>query len=166
MTKPSIILVVSMVLAIVLSAGSAPAEGKKGPAPEAQAVWEWITETTPYEGWGYWPGHEGLYPGQSPHGAYLKLYANSIALKALREGTFPLPCGSIVMKANYGKDQETLKALTPMYKVQGYNPEAGNWFWAKYKPDGTALASGKVDSCIQCHRAKKDHDWIFTEIEN
>ncbi|MCF8105125.1 MAG: cytochrome P460 family protein [Desulfohalobiaceae bacterium] len=154
----------AIVLVLSLAAGSVWAGEKECPPPDAEEVWEWVTESDPYQGWGYWPEHDGMYPGQSPHGAYLKLYANSIALKALREGK-QMPPGSMIMKANYGKDKETLMALTPMYKVEGYNPEAGNWFWAKYKPDGEVEASGKVEGCIDCHRAQKDNDWIFTSTE-
>ena len=108
-----------------------------------------------------------MYPGKSPHGAHLMLYANSVALKALRKGKQPLPAGSMIMKVNYGEDKKTVKALTPMYKVEGYNPDGGDWFWAKYMPDGTVAAdgkaAGKVASCIECHAARKDQDWLFTQ---
>jgi hypothetical protein len=49
-----------------------------------------------------------------------------------------------------------------MYKVAGYNPEANDWFWAKYKADGTVLKEGKVAGCINCHAAKKANDFVFT----
>jgi hypothetical protein len=55
-----------------------------------------------------------------------------------------------------------LVAITVMYKVKGYNPEAGDWFWAKYGPDGKIAAEGKVNSCIECHGAKKANDFIHT----
>jgi hypothetical protein len=156
----------AVALVVVLAAGvSTAGKGNRGPSPEAQAFWDWVSQDNPYQGWGFWPGHDGLYPGQSPHGKYLKLYANSIALKAAREGKTTLPAGSILMKANYAEDKETLKSLTPMYKVEGYNPEAGDWFWAKYKPNGKVLASGKVESCIQCHRTREDEGWVFTSTE-
>jgi hypothetical protein len=139
---------------------------KKGglPPPDGEALWSYITESNPYLGWGYWPGYTGIYPGQSPHGAYLKLYANSIALKAAREGK-PMPDGAILVKENYGKDKETLMAVTPMYKVQGYNPDGGDWFWAKFGPNGKVMTAGKVESCIRCHKAGKAGDFIFTEAK-
>ena len=28
-------------------------------------------------------------------------------------------------------------AVTVMYRTKGYNPEGGDWYWAKYNPDGT-----------------------------
>ncbi len=131
------------------------------PPPDGEALWAYISEANPYLGWGMWPGYPGIYPGKSPHGAYLKLYANSLALKAAREGK-PMPYGAILAKENYGKDQKTLMAITPMYKVKGYNPEAGDWFWVKYGPHGKVLAEGKVKGCIDCHNFKKAQDFIFT----
>ena len=74
-----------------------------------------------------------------------------------------MPNGAIVVKENYGEDKETLMAVTPMYKVQGYNPDAGDWFWAKYGPDGKVETAGKVESCIDCHNAGKAGNYIFTE---
>jgi hypothetical protein len=130
--------------------------------PEAQGVWQYITDTNPYTDWRYFPGYEGMYPGQSPHGAYLKLYVNDTAYRAAKDGT-TMPDGAILVKENYGKDKQTLMAVTPMYKVDGYNPSADDWFWAKYGANGDVMAAGKVNSCIQCHRSAKGGDYLFTE---
>jgi len=136
--------------------------GDKFPQPDAQKVWTYITRTSPYQQWGHWPGYDGIYPGKSPHGAYLKLYANDIALKAVHDKK-PMPPGAIIVKENYGKDRKTLMAVTPMYRVKGYNPKGGDWFWAKYSPDGKALKAGKPKGCIQCHGVHKSQDWLFTK---
>lgn len=136
--------------------------GENLPSPDAKKVWSYITETNSYLGWGFWPGYVGIYPGKSPHGAYLKLYANSVALKAAREGKI-MPYGSILLKENYGKDKKTLMAVTPMYRIKGYNPEGGDWFWAKYDPNGKVLKAGKVKGCIDCHTMQKSNDWLFTQ---
>lgn len=130
------------------------------PKAEAEPFWTYITETSPYTSWPMWPGKDGIYPGQSPHGAYLKLYVNKPALEALKKDE-PMPEGAIIVKENYGKDQKTLKAITPMYLKKGYNPDGGDWFWAKYGGKGEVMAAGKVDSCIKCHKVQKD--WLFTE---
>jgi hypothetical protein len=157
--KKCLMLVFPLLVALVL----VPAVS--GVADEfASNFWTYITETNPYTGWGYWPGKYGMYPGKSPHGAYLKVFANGVALKAAREGR-PMPDGAILVKENYGDDQETLMAVTPMYKVQGYYPAGGNWWWAKFGPDGKAMASGQVKGCINCHSAQKANDWIFTQAE-
>lgn len=149
------------VLALVASFSVA---GWNRPPPDADKFWTYISKTDPYTGWGYWPGYYGIYPGKSPHGAYLKVYTNGIALKAAREGN-PMPYGAIIVKENYGKDKKTLMAVTPMYKVKGYNPDGGDWFWGKYGPDGKVMAAGKVKGCINCHSMQKSKDWIFTEVK-
>jgi len=136
------------------------AVGGDMPPPDGKQLWKYITETNPYKGWGYWPTHYGMYPGKAPHGAYLVLYANSLALKAAREGK-PMPYGAILVKENYDSDKETLLSITPMYKVKGYNPEQGDLFWAKYEPDGKIDKEGKPAGCINCHEAAKDTGWIF-----
>lgn len=136
--------------------------GETKPGPDADELWTHITQESPYEGWGFWPGYVGVYPGKSPHGAYLKLYANPAALQAARKGE-SMPDGAILVKENYGKDKTTLMAVTPMYKIKGYNPDGGDWYWVKYGPDGKALAAGQPKGCIKCHGVKKDNDWLFTD---
>lgn len=132
------------------------------PAADGESFWKYITETNPYTQWPKWPGYEEMFPGKSPHGKYLVLYVNEIALKAIEEKS-DMPDGAMVIKENYGEDK-TLMALTPMYKVKGYNPEGGDWFWAKYGTDGTIMKEGKVTGCINCHKAMEDKNWLFTEV--
>jgi hypothetical protein len=129
------------------------------PSTNPTDFWTYISKTNPYKSWQHWPGFPGKYPGTSPHGAFLELYVNDIALKAAKAGE-DMPYGAILVKENYGKDKTTLMSITPMYKDQGYDPGAGDWYWAKYSPTGTVMAAGKVDSCINCHREGKD--FLFT----
>lgn len=136
----------------------------KMPEPEGAVFWTYITKDNPYHKWHFFPGKEGLYEGKSPHGAYLKVYVNDIAYKAASEDK-PMPYGAIIVKENYGKDKKTLMAITPMYKVEGFNPEAGDWFWAKYGPSGKVMAAGKVKGCIKCHSLQKDKDWRFLHFK-
>jgi hypothetical protein len=158
------LLVLAVVVLITGGIAAISGAGSHMPAADAGKLWTHITTTNPYDGWGFWPGHVGMYPGKSPHGAYLKVYANTAALKAAREGK-PMPDGAIIVKENYGKDKQTLMAVTPMYKIDGYNPEGGDWYWAKYGADGSVDKAGKVKGCIQCHSVKKNNDWIFTPTE-
>ena len=130
------------------------------PSTNPAEFWTYISKTNPYKDWQHWPGYPGKFAGKSPHGAYLEFYGNDIAVKAAEEGK-GMPWGAILVKTNYAEDQKTLMSITPMYKVKGYNPDAGNWFWANYRPDGEVIAAGKVDSCINCHRnAAKDFQFL------
>lgn len=158
--------VMILMVCVVAVCGLAVMAGAGGvlPPAEGDALWNFITQQSPYEKWQPLPGHEGLYEGKSPHGAYLKVYINDRALDAVRKGE-SVPEGTIIVKENYGKDQKTLMAVTPMYKVKGYNPEGGDWFWAKYGAGGKVLAAGKIDGCIRCHSVRKDKDWRFLEAK-
>jgi hypothetical protein len=153
-----------VLVSMVALGASVGAMSHKLPGPDGEAFWTYISQTNRYEKWEHWPGYDGMYPGKSPHGAYLKLYANDIAIQAAKEGK-PLPEGSILVKENYGKDKKTLVAITPMYKVKGYNPEDGDWFWTKYTKDGSIEAAGKVEGCIQCHRSVKADDYLFSKAK-
>lgn len=133
------------------------------PAPDGKAFWTYISVTSLYTKWSFWPGYEGIYEGKSPHGAYLRLYANDIAINAAKAGHKTMPNGAIIIKENYGKDKMTLMAITPMYKVTGYNPEGGDWFWGKYSPSGKVEKAGKPKGCVDCHGAVKADDWLFSK---
>ena len=91
----------------------------------------------------------------------MKLYANDIVINGVNADE-SMPDGAILIKENYDENRKDLMAVTPMYKKKGYNPEGGDWFWAKYGPDGSVETSEKVDGCIQCHKAAPK-DMIFSQ---
>lgn len=127
------------------------------PQPNSTAIWEYITTQSPYKQWKNWPDHIGIQPGSSPHGTLHEVFVNDAALSAEAP---PFAVGSMVVKENYD-DTKALLVITVMYKVIGFNPEAGDWYWVKYAPDGTELASGKPGGCITCHNAVSANDYIF-----
>lgn len=127
------------------------------PGADAEALCQYVLKEDPYTKWGFWPDHKGLQEGDAPHAPQHKVYVNSIGLNGKKA---PAGFGTIVVKENIGKDNK-LKALTVMYKVEGFNPEAGDWFWAKYSPSGSVETSGKVKGCISCHSSAEDNDYIF-----
>ena len=135
---------------------------QKPPKADATDFYNYITKTSPYQKWALWPGHEAMHPGQSPHGAFLKIYVNKPAHEAIVKKLKVMPDGAIIVKENYDQDKKTLVAITPMYKVKGFNPEAGDWFWAEYGPKGEMMASGKVQACIDCHAQVKASDYLVT----
>ena len=127
------------------------------PGADATELWQYITTTSPYTTWDYWADHKGLQEGNAPHAPLHKVYVNVPGLKSIKA---PAAIGSIVVKENIGSDKK-LKALTVMYKIKGYNPKAGDWFWAKYDPKGKVAKSGKPKGCISCHGSMDDNDYIF-----
>ncbi|HXX58330.1 MAG TPA: cytochrome P460 family protein [Thermodesulfovibrionales bacterium] len=132
------------------------------PEPDAEKLNEYIVKYNPYRAWELWPGKGRLYKGTEPHGAFLTTFVNPAAYFSVKNRS-GMADGSLIVKENYGADKKFV-ALTVMYKVKGYNPVAGNWFWAKYAPDGKVLASGKVDACIGCHGTEMSNDYIMTGV--
>lgn len=139
--------------AIALFAVTAMAMGH---APDAGELWTKITKEDPYQNWRNWPDHKGLKQGAAPHGPLHVVYVNDDGLK---QG-YPKPYGTIVVKENFTPDRK-LAAVTVMYKVKGYNPSAGDWYWVKYTPDGKAEKAGKPGGCIGCHSSRAAQDYIM-----
>ncbi len=136
------------------------------------ALWKFIADgKTGYKSWTSWPGRNGIYEGKSPHGAFLKMYANRTAAFSPKE----LPHGSVIVKENYGPDKETLMAVTVMYRSRGYDPKHNDWYWIKYLPDGKVATTppekgakpiaGKFPSCIECHSSAAGNDFAFANDE-
>ncbi|MBW2090915.1 MAG: cytochrome P460 family protein [Deltaproteobacteria bacterium] len=126
------------------------------PAADPAALWNYITKVSPYKNWKFWPDHQGVQPGRAPHGPLHKVYVNDRAYNSPKP---PLQYGSIQVKENYNKNRE-LMAITVMYKVIGYNPDDGDWFWVKYSPNGEAKPYGKVKGCIGCHGIRANNDFV------
>jgi hypothetical protein len=131
----------------------------------AQAVWAHLQDASYADNWSFWPDKEPYYEGGEPHGMLLNTYLNDAAYQAVSGGgMMDLPSGSVVVKENYQPDS-TLVATTVMYKAEGYAPEAGDWFWAKYGPDGGVQASGHAQGCLSCHEQAADqHDYLMTAM--
>jgi len=131
------------------------------PAADGQAVYEYITKINPYTNWPLFPGKDKLYQGRHPHGAFLTTYVSEDALASIKAKQGNLPNGAMVIKENYSPEKK-LAAITVMYRVSGYDAEAGDWFWAKYAADGSVQKEGKVNGCISCHKSVIMNDWVFT----
>ncbi|MDP2645760.1 MAG: cytochrome P460 family protein [Desulfobacterales bacterium] len=117
------------------------------------------------------------YTGQDPHGAILESLDRNITVNG--------HTGAVIVKRNYGgKDvskaavannpAKYLMAVTVMFKRErGYDPENKDWFWAKFKPDGSLdanpkgmklagrVAKGMPQGCIACHKAAQGGDYVF-----
>ena len=141
-----------------------PAEPTAAALPDttAEAVWSYLQTVNYEDAWSMWPGTTALYPGTEPHGALLTTYVNPAAEEGLAAEMEMLPEDAIVVKENYQPDR-TLAAVTIMYKVQGYDPEHNDWFWAKYGPEGAVESAGRVPGCIECHGERADNDYIWSD---
>jgi hypothetical protein len=132
----------------------------------------------PYTDWSFQPNvPAGYYVGIEPHGMILRTFMNDIALQDTQGNGTSYSEGAIIVKENHMPGETdisqmeaqapvegfngNLAALTFMVKVPGYNPEAGDWFWASAAPDGTINDAGKVEMCAACHSQAADRDFVF-----
>ena len=130
-------------------------------------LWDWLNRAQ-YHNWAAAPGQkDAAYPGQSPHGAFLKMYLNRKASTDIKN----LPHGSVIIKENFGKDGKTLMAVTIMFRTKGYDPKHNDWYWVKYNANGTVARTppekgnmkiaGKFSKCIECHSSAEGDDFVF-----
>lgn len=125
-----------------------------------ERLWRRFTEEENYEKYPFWPGHEGIQQGQSPHGDLHTVYIHPILFDALPIKDKVVPDGGMIIKCNMNAEKEIV-AFTVMAKVEGYNPEANDWFWAKMSKDGEVEAEGKIKGCIECHSILKENDYVI-----
>lgn len=129
-------------------------------AVNAAALLAFFSSASPYGAWPYWPGHEGVQPGKAPHGAFHRIFITKGFADALASKPGVAPEGAVVLKETYDSEKN-LVHLDVMAKVPGYNPEAGDWFWAEYDGSGKVLVEGRVGMCISCHASFKANDYLI-----
>jgi len=101
-----------------------------------------------------------------PETAFCNVYVNDKAKGPMLSGKGIYPEGSVVIKSKLVtvESQEPV-LLTVMEKMaDGYDSDRGNWNYTVI--DGTSyrqLASGRIDSCIECHSHYKQTDYITRE---
>lgn len=145
-----------------------PSQARPGTVVRAEEpfevrLWNYLQQVQ-YRNWAPLAGQtDGLYPGNSPHGEKVKLYANRAA--AAHSEDFPY--GSILVKENYDRSGKSLMAVTVMYRSKGFAPENGDWHWTKFEPDGEVSVmngmklAGKIGMCVQCHKSSEGGDFVF-----
>jgi hypothetical protein len=161
---------------LILTSGAALAEAPFGGEEDvgySEKLWSAMTEADLV---GENRTMSAPYTGQHPHGAILDAID--------REVTVGGETGTVIIKRNYGGEgvsksavwndpDQFLNAVTVMYQREGYDPDNNDWFWVKYKPDGSLLtnpkgmalagkiAKGMDKGCIACHSAAPGGDMVF-----
>lgn len=169
-------------LALVLSTQSAfaaPPMGNAQDLADAKALWKALAAR------GLVGPHRIMstpYKGQPPHGAILDAIDSKITVNG--------HTGAVIIKRNYGgpgvskqavanNPGKYLKAVTVMFKrEQGYDSQDRDWFWAKFKPNGSLhtnpkgiklagrVAKGLPAGCIACHQGAPGGDFVFNNNRN
>ena len=129
------------------------------PKAEAEAVWKYISEENPFKKWTFWEDHQRIDNGNGAFSPNHKVYVNQQTVDSKST-----PFQNESMAVSYIRSPaDELQAIVVMYKVKGYNPSAGDWFWARYSLTGEVEDAGKIERCIKCHARKAaDNDYIIT----
>ncbi len=171
------IFVLIAAVAVIIGAAIVFAQGSEDDAMMAQTHFTEFMDA-PYTDWPYEAGVPAdYYVGVEPHGMILRAFVNQIAADDVGSGAAAFSDGAIIVKENHmpgdvdisGMEQQAvvagfggnLAALTYMVKVAGYNPDGGDWFWAKQAPDGAIEAAGAPAGCIACHAQVANNDYVF-----
>ena len=156
-----------LIIVVILGSCSKAAETRMDPISlsviSGTSLWNRITAEADYKTYSYWPGHEGIQPGQAPHGVYHQIYINRVLAGMLPIKSRTAANGTIIVKENF-TNEKILDSITVMAKVKDYNPGAGDWFWAKYSPEGDVQAEGTPGGCISCHEGMEDNDYIIVRM--
>ncbi len=129
----------------------------------AQQLLQRITQTEPFEQWGRFPDAPGIIDSNLPHGPTSRVFISSeVEAALLADFTGQLPSGSIIVKENIGDDPAVTEAkLTVMWKVEGFDPDNNDWFWANLTPEGVFAAQGRIAACSACHGGVRSNDFLF-----
>jgi len=161
------ILIVILIIAAGIIAGCSKKEETAFPPLKNEEIsgerlWERIFTESPYERYAFWPGHEDVQLGQAPHGIFHRIYTNKDLVSSLPRADKKAPYGSIIVKENLNSEKELVK-ITVMAKVEGVDPDNGDWFWAVYTPEGKEEASGSLRGCIGCHEGMAENDYVIVQ---
>jgi pathogenesis-related protein 1 len=159
MNKKTIMLFSGLLLTACVTHSTTNSLTLKMPEPEAEAVWKHISQESSFTEWPFWEDGKGI-TSSTNSDSYSPNHRVYINKQALSEERIPFPNESILVSYIRSPAGEP-KAVTVMYKVKGYNPAAGDWFWAKYSLTGEVEEAGKIQRCISCHARKiPNNDYI------
>jgi hypothetical protein len=139
----------SPVIAALVVAGLLAGCGDDQDPAGAATFWNRIHDEN-YRGWSRAPGYPGRRNSDAPHGDQVEIYVNGTVSAALAAGR-PLttwPVGSVIVKD--GWDSDGLKYVAAMER------RSTGWFWAEWRPSGSAIFSGAPTLCTDCHASGSD----------
>lgn len=121
-----------------------------------------------YEEWEHAPGWPDVHAGcEGSHAPFVEIWLNDVAFAAFDGATDvkSLPDAAALVLQVYSDVGETPGTLMAMRKVEGLDPDNGDWFWGAFDPEGEVLASGSpidpvggpsVAECVSCHQTGAD----------
>lgn len=109
-------------------------------------------EIADYRSWKTPDWVEGYNESVHPLPKYVKYYVND---KGMSDIDNP-PDGSVFVKEQFDENKKFI-GLTVMKKIDGYDPENSDWYWAIADTKSRVTNAGRLNSawtsnCIDCHK--------------
>ena len=146
-----------MALSLSVACGEKVGDSSELPSEFDEMASDLWTEIDGLDSWSQYEGWEGIVASSSVHGDFVQIWLNDAAMTAITAGD-EIPDGAILLKETYNDAEGTeLKDITVMKKVDGYNPDGSDWYWAQYLEDGTIQGAGSPDMCTGCHSSGEDY---------
>ena len=99
------------------------------------------------------------------HNAYVDIYVNKLAKDTYINKKSNFKEGSLIIKPLYPEEnRENIARLVIMMKMKkGYDEDFNDWWYGVYDKTGLEMwYEGKIMSCIACHIAVEESDYLFT----
>ena len=106
-------------------------------------------------------------PGEVIHGPHnqhwIHVFVSPAGTNAMATGAGKYPAGTMILKQKFLDEEGTNTVFfTGMFKREpGYNPELGDWeFFTLDRSGWRVTASGRIDSCMDCHAMYATSDFV------
>jgi hypothetical protein len=95
------------------------------------------------------------------------IHMNDAAAAAFDKPGSAYPVGSVIVKEKrHGQGASKIWGVGGMIKrAPGYDPQNGDWEYL-YVDGPDKLSSGRIASCIECHRRARASDFVFGDWAN
>lgn len=103
-------------------------------------------------------------PPGTPHSDYYcHVFVDEAGRPMMESGKGTYPAGTLIVKQKFADVKgKSVELYTLMRKMEpGYDAEHGDWEYSIVNRQATqVLARGRLESCIECHKAYKAADYV------
>jgi hypothetical protein len=142
------------------------------PGADTSDILDYVLNQDPYTEWDTWTADRwtdfsSYIESRAPHTTTARIFVNDIARAAADAEDFDgiLPPGSIIVKESYDGMPDApgdLVFIALMYKIEGFNPAANDWYWIEVEASDTQIMFEGADSlCISCHNQPGNVDYLL-----
>ena len=123
----------------------------------AEVIWQDIDGYSNWDQLSDWTGIKASLDGT--HGNFVQIWINGEGYPSFEDSTTnDMPYGSVLVKEGYSDNNGTdVNNVTVMKKIEGFDPNHGDWFWASYDVNGSVNNAGSISSCYNCHASGTDY---------